>query len=185
MNDHPERGRRPARERGSAFILALLTLVILASVGLSLSLITQTEMQIGGVERTLQRVFYAADAGLSTSLARALVARDYEAKTWEVADPDSPTGLNFRYQVQSSPFFLISDGPCNLCAINREDTIENPAYRRLNNAVTVMARRVGGASDTRWAEKTLSTMVEIQPWQPDPALLIPSTDPDLLAMIKF
>ena len=186
MREHrPRPTRRPPAERGSAFVLALMTLVILASVGLSLSLITQTEMQIGGSERTLQRVFYAANAGLATSVARALVARDYAAKVWEVEDPDAPDLLDVRFEVDSSPFFLISDGPCNLCAINREDTIENPAYRRLTNAVTVVSRRVGGDGGTRWADKTLSTMVEVQPWQPDPELLLPADDPEQLKKIRF
>ena len=65
---------RPA-ERGSAYLVALLVLVLLTIIGLSLSLITQTEMQIGANERLIERSFYVADSGISLATARTLVTR--------------------------------------------------------------------------------------------------------------
>jgi hypothetical protein len=157
------RSRTRRRQEGSVFIVALLALVVLSAVGLGVALITQTEMQIGANERTVQRVFYAADAGLETATACALVAADYFAKTLSLPDPDNPTGFDLHHQVETSPFYPILDSPCNLCEINNAGTYEADACRRMNNAVTVYARRVGGVGTIRFAEKPLTTMVEVQP----------------------
>jgi len=176
--------RRLARGRGSAYVVTLLALVVLSAIGLGVALITQTEMQIGANERTIQRVFYAADSGLAGSTARALVKADYFAKTITVDDPDSPVTLGFRHEIESSPFYPIVDGPCNLCEINNAGTYESDAYRRINNAVTVNARRVGGAG-IRTAEKTLATMIEVQPWRAGTEAYLPIDDPEELKKIRF
>ncbi len=59
--------RRPAVEQGSAYVVTLLALVVLTILALSLTLLTQSEMQIGTNERIVQRIFYAADAGVAVS----------------------------------------------------------------------------------------------------------------------
>jgi Tfp pilus assembly protein PilX len=61
-------GRRG--ERGSAFAVALLVLLVLTVAGLALTLITQTEVRIGSNERTTTRTLYAADSGIEYSTAR-------------------------------------------------------------------------------------------------------------------
>ena len=55
----------------------MLVLVVLTILGLALSLITQTETQIGNNERVINRVFYAADSGTHAGLAQVLVSRDF------------------------------------------------------------------------------------------------------------
>ena len=65
------------RERGSAYLVTLLILVVLTLMGLSLALITGTESQIGFNERVMERTFYAGDAGIGVAAARVLVASDY------------------------------------------------------------------------------------------------------------
>jgi Tfp pilus assembly protein PilX len=60
--------RRPRRgEAGSAYLVAILALVVLTIAGLSLALITQTETQIGANEKMVERAFYAADSGIAIS----------------------------------------------------------------------------------------------------------------------
>ncbi len=56
------------RERGSVFIVALLALVLLTSIGLALALVTETEMLLGGNEQIVTETFYAAEAGASVLL---------------------------------------------------------------------------------------------------------------------
>jgi hypothetical protein len=68
MNRHS----KGAREKGSAYIIALLVLLVLSLLGLSLTLITQTEVQISSNELTAHRALYGAEAGLEQSLARFL-----------------------------------------------------------------------------------------------------------------
>jgi len=179
------RARIPQREQGTVFVVALLAIVVLSTIGLGVALITQTEMQIGANERTVQRAFYAADGGLESAAARALVAADYFAKTFMMEDPDSPTNLDFQHEVESSPFYPILDAPCNLCEINNLGTYEAEAYRRINNAVTVTARRVASGGTVRFAEKTLTTMIEVQPWRAATEAYLPIDDPAELAKIKF
>jgi hypothetical protein len=51
-------------QAGSAYIVTLLALVILTILVLTLTLVTQSEVAIGGTEKTTNRAFYAADSGL-------------------------------------------------------------------------------------------------------------------------
>ena len=84
MNPQPVSASRG--EAGSAYIIVLLVLIVLAVFGIALSMITQTESQIGSNERTLNRVFYAADAGVERAVARALVAADHSPQaSWSSA----------------------------------------------------------------------------------------------------
>ena len=71
---------RSRGEAGSAYIVVLLVLVILTIFGIALSLITQTESQVGSNERTLNRVFYAADAGIELAIAQAVGDRRPRAR---------------------------------------------------------------------------------------------------------
>lgn len=178
--------RVPRSQRGSAFIAALLALVVLTIVGLSLALITQTEMQIGANERVVQKVFYAADAGIAASVARAMVNADYTSGISEFADKDGLGALlNMRHEVDSSPFYPILEAPCNLCSINNAGQYGAQNYSRVNHAVTAVARRTAGDGSTRLAETTLSAMVDVQPWRMAPESLLPLTDSVELAKIKF
>jgi len=59
---------RPA-ESGSAYIVTLLALVILTILALTLTLVTQGEIQIGGSEKTINRLFYTADGMLTLEAA--------------------------------------------------------------------------------------------------------------------
>ena len=60
------------RQQGSVYILALLVLLILTIVGLALSLVTQSEMQIGVNERLGHQAFHAATSGIDIAMAKAL-----------------------------------------------------------------------------------------------------------------
>lgn len=174
-----------AREAGSAYVVVLLALVVLTIIGLSLSLITQGEMQVGNNERTIQRVFYATDTGIAVAVSRALVNADYGSRTYELADDLTPAALNIRHQVEVSPFYPILDSPCNLCEINDAGSYSENSFRKINHALSVRATRVFGGDETPLARKLISEMVEVQPWKSDPHAYLPLEDPDELKKIKF
>jgi hypothetical protein len=169
--------RRPARrprsaEAGSAYVAVLLVLVILTILGLALSFVTQTEMQTGRNERTINRVFYAADAGVETAIARALVASDHKGRTFFFTDSGqalTPGTLELGTEVTISDFFPIQEGPCNFCEINNGGGYQGRDYYNVTHAVTVRATRfatVDAGTDRKVvAQKTVSAMVDIQPWK--------------------
>ncbi len=72
--------RYVARERGSVFIVALMVLVMLTVIGLSLALVTETEMLIGGNEQVINETFFAAETGLSASVSQLMVANSTDSK---------------------------------------------------------------------------------------------------------
>ena len=59
--------RRHGRERGAALVIAILVLAILTVVGIALMLITSTESRIAANEWSVNRAFYASDAGIRWS----------------------------------------------------------------------------------------------------------------------
>src|ERR1700730_8730287 len=58
---------RRANERGAALVLTILVLAILTVIGIALMLITSTESRIAANEWSVNRGFYAADAGVRWS----------------------------------------------------------------------------------------------------------------------
>ncbi len=67
-------------EDGSVFIVALMVLVMLTVIGLSLALVTETEMLIGGNEQVIQETFYAAESGLAVAVTQLLVTNSLDNK---------------------------------------------------------------------------------------------------------
>lgn len=179
-------------EAGSAYIVVLLVLVVLAIFGIALSMITQTEMQIGSNERTINRVFYAADAGIELAIARAIVTADHSPQTFTYTDSGANlvnSKLEMGTQVEVSAFHPIQVTACNLCEINNIGTYQDKAFYKVNHAVTARANRfatlTAGVGRTPLAQKTISAMVEIQPFRPSVASLASVNDPVELAKIKF
>ncbi|HVS02085.1 MAG TPA: pilus assembly PilX N-terminal domain-containing protein [Thermoanaerobaculia bacterium] len=179
---HPQRTARHA-EAGSAYIIALLALVVLTIMALGIALITQTEMQVGANERTIQKVFYSADSGLSRQTARALVEAKYDALLFNLKDQEK-TLFTVEHEVDVSPFYPIMTAPCNLCEINDAGQYGREPYFKINYGVTAIATRKDDDGN-QLAAKTLSSLVEVQPWQLVTAALEPLQDPDALAKIKF
>ena len=168
----------PHREAGSAYIIALMALAVLTILGLSVVLISQTEMQIGSNERTASRAFYAADSGIAASTARAMVTADYRETTYTFDEVDS--ALPLKNEVAVSAFYPLLDSPCNLCEINNAGTYNERAFRKINHAVTSTATRLAGADEVPQAQKTIASMVEFQPWKVAPQAYLAANDPEQL-----
>ncbi|HVR98233.1 MAG TPA: PilX N-terminal domain-containing pilus assembly protein [Thermoanaerobaculia bacterium] len=180
MDPRPQqaRVRRTAGEAGSAYIAVLLVLVILTILGIAVTFVTQTEQQVGVNERTINRVFYAADAGIETAIARAMVASDHSGTSFLFTDSGQALvagQLDLGTRVDISAFFPIQEANCNLCEVNNAGTYSGRDYYRVTHAVTVTATRfatmdAGAIADDRniLAQKRLTTMVDIQPWKVAP-----------------
>lgn len=207
MSKQISRNRRDVRllrryrgtETGSAYVVALIILFVLTLLGLALTFVTQTEFQIGANERTMTRVFYGADSGISTAIARALVRSDHSAQILNLTD----TGEDFAgnelipgfqggeagTRVEVSPFYPILDVPCNLCEVNNAGTYSGRDYRKVNHVVTAVAQRFittdAGATRNVIAEKSLTTMIEVQPWRVPLQAYDPIDQASELAKIKF
>jgi len=169
-----------AGERGSAYILALLALLVVSVLGFSLVFITQTEMEIGSNERTIQRVFYGADSGLSIATARLLVARGSLPVVVEFREPGS--ALNIIQRVDIAAAVPIDIEPCNLCEINNKDTYQGKAFYKITNALTARASRVAGGRTL--ASKTVASMLERQPVQSGTDELLPIGNDQQMAQVR-
>lgn len=179
-------------EAGSAYIVVLLVLVVLAIFGIALSLITQTESQMGANERTLSRTFYAGDAGIQRAIMRAMVKNDHTAQSFFYTDSGQPfTGgkLELGTQVDVSAFHPIQETACNLCEINGEGTYSGKAYKRVTHAVTSRATRFAtlnaGGTKAPIAQKTISAMISAEPYMASVTSMASVNDPKELAKIKF
>jgi hypothetical protein len=147
-------------QNGSAYIIALLVLVVLTFMGMALAFTTGAEVQIGNNERLANRVFYSAESGTAVALAFALVSADYRGRAFRMADfvgasvaSDDPdysrselaaaggTGFLVGTEITVSPFQPILSGPCNLCQINQGEK-----YLRVNHDVTSTAVRRGAVA---------------------------------------
>jgi len=179
---------RPTRnsEAGSAYIIALMALVILSIIGLGLALVTQTEMQIGGGEKTLQKMFYAADTGVSNAVARALVNKDFRQFTFVLKDNEKSL-LGFQHEVTDSAFMPLLSAPCNLCEVNDQGEYGHDQYKKVNFGETPTAVRKSVLKTTdALGAKTISTIVELQPFQITPdALASALSDPTAASLLKF
>lgn len=178
---HPAR----RRQEGSAYLIALLGLLLLTIMGLNVSLVTQSEMQLGDLSRSAQRVFYASEAGFSPAVSRAVLDADYSSHAFSV--PESASPFDFRNEVDVSAFFPILTAPCNLCQINNAGAYGTKQYFEVTHAVTTRAERLGGAPGISGplASKTLSEMVDIQPAEVSADSHLALMDPQETAKIRF
>lgn len=176
--------RTSRREAGSAYIIALMVLVVLTILGLGLALITQTELQIGANERTMQRLFYASDSGISRATAQTV----YSFNCAPIGDPLSgSTGFDLtdtgeiltqtasqialaaRQHVEVSPVLPVMDPPCPLCNINNaggSQAYGEQTYFDVNHAVTSTSTRLSDLTvpPREYGRRTVSTFISIQPW---------------------
>lgn len=130
---------RPS-ESGSAYIIALLVLVILSLLGLGLALISQTELQIGANELTSHRALYGAEDGVNLALAQQLIKGQtsleegieggykmlvvipepkMRADLTEIDPSTLPAGVSkFGQAIEVSPFVPVKQIVCDLCEGN-------------------------------------------------------------------
>ena len=74
--------QRPRNEQGSALLLALMAMVFLTVIGLSLAVVTETEMLIGTNEQVAEETFFAAEAGVATAVSQILEDADLQPRSF-------------------------------------------------------------------------------------------------------
>jgi len=156
----PRRPHSPCRaEEGSAYLFVLLALLVLTAIGLSLIVVTQTEVQVGGAEKSASRVLFGADSGLRMQFA---LSRFADTRPRRFTLMGSTVGsTEFSEVVDVSPFYPIYSGPCNLCSVNWGEE----RYWAVNYVVNAQSQRSGltAGTTTVQASKRLSSMFFIQP----------------------
>jgi Tfp pilus assembly protein PilX len=177
---------RSRREAGSAYLITLLALVLLTVIALSLTLVTRTEVQMGANERTINRTFYAAESGLGVAAAQALASGRYTGRT-VVLNATNEGGLRVADRVEVAPMAPILTVRCDWCPANDDGV---PEFWKVHHAATATAQRVAWngtpdpPADARvLGEKTLSVMLEFQPWPTPPTDAVASVEE--LRKVKF
>ena len=162
--------RRPSRtesQSGSAYIIALLVLLVLSILGLSLALISQTELRLGANELTAHRALYGSEAGVHLAVARVLTVNSSvdNASVTAVTPmtftlPERRLGLDytdaaqlrptvveldpgvgethFAEQVEVSPFVPIQDTFCDMCPAAEGDV----QLLNVNHALVATSERI-------------------------------------------
>lgn len=179
-------GQHRRGERGSAYVIALLALVVLTILGLTLAFVTQTEVQVGAADRTLNRTFYSADSGLGIAAAHALASGRYQSSTL-VLNRTTVGNLSVADRIDVSPMAPILTVRCDWCPANDDGV---PKFWKVHHAVTANAERISWsgtgappADATVVGQKTLSVMFEFQPWPSPPTDSI--AEAEELQKVKF
>lgn len=116
----------PRHEAGSAYLIAIMVMLLLTVIGLSLATVSSTESLIGANERMIQQTLFAADAGLHFAASRLLILDDRSSSERDLivlndhADPDDdePTygdDPDVRTEFLVDQVNIRLDAPCNLC----------------------------------------------------------------------
>lgn len=177
------------REAGSAYVVTLLALVVLTILALALAFVTGTEVQVATNERNLNRTFYGADAGIQVAAGQALVNGNYGPNLL-IVNQTTVGNAQAADRVDIAPMAPILLVRCDWCPANED----GPEFWRVNHATTATAQRLawsgtwdGGGSIPAEAQllgqKTISAMLEFQPWPTPPVESI--ADPVALRKIKF
>lgn len=137
-------------ERGSAFILALIVIMLLTILGLSLAVVTETEMQLGGTEKTIDRQHFAAESGLWAKVAGLILTNEWKRDSLAIVEtPDGQdiSGKHLGYAVETSYAKTVVEG-CPLWTDCAEDQQSNE-FKSSFVLVSSTAQRVGFPKD--WA----------------------------------
>jgi hypothetical protein len=167
------------RPRGSAYLLTLLALIALTSMGVVTVLVTRTELLIGSNETTLEELLAAAESGIAASVAKALTVQSYDAVHLVSTEG---RGEGPPLVIRTSPLVLSRVTLCDLCAVAQETYGEHP-FRRAAFAITATATKRADVGDLWSAKKSVSTIIEIQPWAAAP--LAAGADPSTIREVQL
>lgn len=152
---------RRSSESGSAYLATLLVLVVLTILGLSLAVITQTEVLIGGSEKQVVRQLFNANAGINLATSTEMVSAGSAAHEFTLQTrTESIFGASTTIAdvICTTPYVQIHTGICNLCMFNQDAEFSAVQY-----GVTVRALRTGDTA--LGTSKTLGAVIALEPWK--------------------
>lgn len=151
------------REQGSAYLITLLSLVVLTMLALALTYATQTELLVGSNERIIQRAFYAAESGIHIAAASVLGKNDKCGKKFEFNDvPTGEPGSNIKARVEYTDILPLYHSPCNYCSVN--DSSESGSQIMIQLQQRIESRStLFGAADTTVATKIIRSTIDSFP----------------------
>lgn len=160
-------------ERGSLFLIALITMLVLTLVGLSLAVVTETEMILGSNEWTTNETHYAAEAGLNVQLAQLLVVGDpFPVPLALPSYTPQNSGKKIGFDVRNSGLSRVADGPLPLSTANEGRSEINYGYyfmaSRAQRTAWPVANDVPSCADlakTDLGRKTLVTGLYMAPME--------------------
>jgi len=163
------------RERGSAFVVALLVLLVLTIAGLALTLMTQTEVRIGANERAANRTFYASDSGVNVASSSKFQSHNDKTITIQLNTTLQDSGastappLTFADQIVVTPLYYVNHFLIFGTGMNQNRGDSFYAVTHVVNSSSLRAGTFASASPyTRnMAQKLVGSMIVLQPWQPD------------------
>lgn len=127
-------------ESGSAFILVLLALLILTFLGLSLTLVTETEMTLGGTERVINKTFYGAETGVQAALAQVLTSKAYNFV--RVTMPEGPLGAGRTIGLRATTTAVHTVGGEDFAPLTTANEGEGSDYKTYMLTVTSTGERL-------------------------------------------
>ncbi|HSL82172.1 MAG TPA: hypothetical protein VLF66_05315 [Thermoanaerobaculia bacterium] len=155
--------RPSGREAGSAYIAVLLVLLLLTIAGLSLTLVTRIESEIGSAEKMIHRTFYAADSGLPAAVARHKIGGTGPFRFQ--MNSDGPGLLDRGDAVDVGNFFPVSVGFSNLSTANVGEERYRIDYLVLSQAMRFGASSPEGGNRHPFARQAVTVEVAIDPEQ--------------------
>ena len=154
--------RRRRNEEGSAYLVVLMLLVVLTVIGLSLSVITQTEVIIGGSEKQSTRQLYSAGSAVQMAAVYEIVASDSAQHQMTLAERQESffgQSVTIGDRLCTTPFVQVAVSTCNLCMMNQDS-----GYKASQYGVTANALRYGDTSLA--ARRTVGAILALEPWEP-------------------
>ena len=176
-------------ERGSSYVIALLALFVLTILGLALVVLTQNEVQIGANERTINRVFYAAEAGAALTVAKTLTAKDYSETTAILFETHPLNATNNLAAVAKTTLMIpTAISYCGWCPADNDGTQFYKVTHMLNVTTDVVSWTGSGPPPVgalSLGQKTLGMVVEVQPWKEPDTISIPNALKSDLTKVLF
>ena len=122
----------PSSADGSAYLLALVSLLVLSLLGGALLLLHQTERSAAGNQVGFTKTLYAAESAVGLALARTLILGRSEPFVLlrDLRWPRDGALASLSEEVEVQRFEVVREQPCELCSLA-------PAERWLRRAYAV------------------------------------------------
>ncbi len=172
-------------QQGGTFILVLMAILVFTFLGLSLAVVTETEMTLGANMQSINRTYFSAESGLAAAVAAVMTTNDWSGESFlvterEIGNPSASDNLVIGYRVQSTPVELIGRSQPPLSNANWGERTHNTFFVRTSaSAQRVAYQESEGARDVVNGTTAGDLTFESQRVATTSMLLSPLEDPPL------